>query len=151
MSFKKNIKHIGRCKKFIIKTGSLAIVVVLIGTSIFMYNKHKHEEKAINLVKVQTSNINPNTNFDKAYKQYIQHLAYTYYTDSQGNEFVQVSGKLNLKGREKISDLKLTYIVDVENNNLKFYDMKIDGIKCSEIEALMLKVKVFGSYGGKTV
>ena len=59
-----------KIKKKLIKLGSLLLLVVTIGSSIYIFNYKNHKEEAINLVKSQTSNINDKTNFDEAYSRY---------------------------------------------------------------------------------
>lgn len=75
-----------KIKKKLIKLGSLLLLIVTIGSSIYIFNYKKHKEEAINLVKSQTSNINDKTNFDEAYSRYFQNLSYTYYKNHEGIE-----------------------------------------------------------------
>ena len=140
-----------KLKKKLIKIGGVILLVVTIGASIFVYNYKKNESYAIDLVKNQTSEIAPDVTFHQAYDKYLTNLSYTYYKDSNKNQFVCVSGRLYLKDREKISDLKLTYLINENDGSLKFYDMSIDGAKYNELEALILKVKVYDSYDGNNV
>ena len=72
-----------KVKKRIIKLGSIILLIVTIGSSIFVYRYTKMKEECINQVKKQTSEINPNINFDKAYSKYLADLDYTYYKYSQ--------------------------------------------------------------------
>lgn len=137
--------------KKLIKVGSLILLIATIGSSIFVYNYSKDKNYAIDLVKNQTSEINPNINFDKAYNKYLTNLCYTYYKDSNKNQFVCVSGKLYQKERNKISDMKLTYLINKNSNSLKFYSLTIDDAAYSEIESLVIKIKAYGSYDSKNV
>ena len=135
-----------KLKKKLIKIGGVILLIVTIGTSICVYNYKKNESYAIDLVKNQTSEIAPDVTFHQAYNKYLTNLSYTYYKDSNKNQFVCVSGRLYLKDREKISDLILTYLINESDGSLKFYDMQVDGAKYSELEALILRIKCFDSY-----
>lgn len=141
-------KHINRK---LIKVGSTILLVVTVFSSIYIYKINQNKKESIELVKTQTSNIVEGVTFDQAYRKYVQHLNYTCYKDHEGNEFVQVNGKINLKDKNRIADLCLTYIVDRENGNLKFYSMTLDKMSCTEIDALLLKIKVYDSYDGSNV
>ena len=78
------------------------------------------------------------------YNKYIQKLNYTYYKDSEGNQFVEINGKVLLKDKNRIADMRVTYLVD--GDNTKFYSMYLDKMKMTEVDYLILKVKAFGSY-----
>ena len=82
-----------KVKKTLIKLGSIILLVVTIGASIFVINYNKNKEECINLVKQQTSNINPNINFDQAYSKYLIDTNYTYYKTQEGKQIVSVTSK----------------------------------------------------------
>ena len=108
-------------KKRIIKLGSIILLIVTIGSSIFVYKYAKTKEECINLVKKQTSEINPNISFDKAYSKYLTELDYTYYKDSQGNEIVSAAGSRYFPDKDKVCKIEIQYLVDRKTNELHFY------------------------------
>lgn len=141
-------KHIN---KKLVKVGTTIILIVTVFSGVYIYKISQNKKEAIELVKMQTSDITDGVTFDQAYRKYVQHLNYTFYKDHEGNEFVQVNGKINLKDKDRIADLCLTYIVDRENSNLKFYSMTLDKMSCTEIDALILRIKCFSSFDGNNV
>ena len=138
-------------KKRIIKLGSIILLIVTIGSSIFVYKYTKTKEECINLVKKQTSEINPNINFDKAYSKYLTDLDYTYYKDSQGNEIVSAVGNRYFPDKDKVCKIEIQYLVDRKTNELHFYKGFIDGAKMNEAQMLILKIKAYDTYDSKTI
>ena len=138
-------------KKRIIKLGSIILLIVTIGSSIFVYKYTKTKEECINLVKKQTSEINPNINFDKAYSKYLTDLDYTYYKDSQGNEIVSAVGNRYFPDKDKVCKIEIQYLVDRKTNELHFYKGFIDGAKMNEVQMLILKIKAYDTYDSKTI
>ena len=130
-----------KVKKRTIKLGSIILLIITIGTSIFVYKYTKTKEECINLVKKQTSEINPNINFDKAYSKYLTDLDYTYYKDSQGNEIVSAAGNRYFPDKDKVCKIEIQYLVDRKTNELHFYKGFIDGAKMNEVQMLILKIK----------
>ena len=140
-----------KVKKRTIKLGSIILLIITIGTSIFVYKYTKTKEECINLVKKQTSEINPNINFDKAYSKYLTDLDYTYYKDSQGNEIVSAVGKRYFPDKDKVCKIEIQYLVDRKTNELHFYKGFIDGAKMNEVQMLILKIKAYDTYDSKTI
>ena len=140
-----------KVKKRIIKQGSIILLIVTIGSSIFVYKYTKTKEECINLVKKQTSEINPNINFDKAYSKYLTELDYTYYKDSQGNEIVSAVGNRYFPDKDKVCKIEIQYLVDRKTNELHFYKGFIDGAKMNEAQMLILKIKAYDTYDSKTI
>ena len=140
-----------KIKKEIIKIGSIILLIVTIGSSIFVYKYTKTKEECINLVKKQTSEINPNINFDKAYSKYLTDLDYTYYKDSQGNEIVSAVGNRYFPDKDKVCKIEIQYLVDRKTNELHFYKGFIDGAKMNEVQMLILKIKAYDTYDSKTI
>ena len=140
-----------KVKKRIIKLGSIILLIVTIGSSIFVYKYTKTKEECINLVKKQTSEINPNINFDKAYSKYLTDLDYTYYKDSQGNEIVSAVGNRYFPDKDKVCKIEIQYLVDRKTNELHFYKGFIDGAKMNEVQMLILKIKAYDTYDSKTI
>ena len=138
-------------KKRIIKLGSIILLIVTIGSSIFVYKYTKTKEECINLVKKQTSEINPNINFDKAYSKYLTDLDYTYYKDSQGNEIVSAVGNRYFPDKDKVCKIEIQYLVDRKTNELHFYKGFIDGAKMNEAQMLILKIKAYDTYDSETI
>ena len=140
-----------KVKKRTIKLGSIILLIITIGTSIFVYKYTKTKEECINLVKKQTSEINPNINFDKAYSKYLTDLDYTYYKDSQGNEIVSAAGNRYFPDKDKVCKIEIQYLVDRKTNELHFYKGFIDGAKMNEAQMLILKIKAYDTYDSKTI
>lgn len=140
-----------KVKKRIIKLGSIILLIVTIGSSIFVYKYTKTKEECINLVKKQTSEINPNINFDKAYSKYLTDLDYTYYKDSQGNEIVSAVGNRYFPDKDKVCKIEIQYLVDRKTNELHFYKGFIDGAKMNEAQMLILKIKAYDTYDSETI
>ena len=140
-----------KVKKRTIKLGSIILLIITIGTSIFVYKYTKTKEECINLVKKQTSEINPNINFDKAYSKYLTDLDYTYYKDSQGNEIVSAVGNRYFPDKDKVCKIEIQYLVDRKTNELHFYKGFIDGAKMNEVQMLILKIKAYDTYDSKTI
>ena len=140
-----------KVKKRTIKLGSIILLIITIGTSIFVYKYTKTKEECINLVKKQTSEINPNINFDKAYSKYLTDLDYTYYKDSQGNEIVSAGGNRYFPDKDKVCKIEIQYLVDRKTNELHFYKGFIDGAKINEAQMLILKIKAYDTYDSETI
>ena len=140
-----------KVKKRTIKLGSIILLIITIGTSIFVYKYTKTKEECINLVKKQTSEINPNINFDKAYSKYLTDLDYTYYKDSQGNEIVSAVGNRYFPDKDKVCKIEIQYLVDRKTNELHFYKGFIDGAKINEAQMLILKIKAYDTYDSETI
>ena len=140
-----------KVKKGTRKRGSIILLIVTIGTSIFVYKYTKTKEECINLVKKQTSEINPNINFDKAYSKYLTDLDYTYYKDSQGNEIVSAVGNRYFPDKDKVCKIEIQYLVDRKTNELHFYKGFIDGAKMNEAQMLILKIKAYDTYDSETI
>ena len=140
-----------KVKKRTIKLGSIILLIVTIGTSIFVYKYTKTKEECINLVKKQTSEINPNINFDNAYSKYLTDLDYTYYKDSQGNEIVSAGGNRYFPDKDKVCKIEIQYLVDRKTNELHFYKGFIDGAKINEAQMLILKIKAYDTYDSETI
>ena len=140
-----------KVKKRTIKLGSIILLIITIGTSIFVYKYTKTKEECINLVKKQTSEINPNINFDKAYSKYLTDLDYTYYKDSQGNEIVSAAGNRYFPDKDKVCKIEIQYLVDKKTNELHFYKGFIDGAKINEAQMLILKIKAYDTYDSETI
>ena len=140
-----------KIKKKIIKLGSIILLIITIGSSIFVYKYTKTKEECINLVKKQTSEINPNINFDKSYSKYLIDLDYTYYKDSQGNEIVSAVGNRYFPDKDKVCKIEIQYLVDRKTNELHFYKGFIDGAKMNEVQMLILKIKAYDTFDSKTI
>ena len=140
-----------KIKKKMIKLVSIILLIITIGSSIFVYKYTKTKEECINLVKKQTSEINPDINFDKAYSKYLTDLDYTYYKDSQGNEIVSAVGNRYFPDKDKVCKIEIQYIIDRKTNELHFYKGFIDGAKMNEVQMLILKIKAYDTYDSKTI
>lgn len=140
-----------KIKKKMVKLGSIILLIITIGSSIFVYKYTKTKEECINLVKKQTSEINPSINFDKAYSKYLTGLDYTYYKDSQGNEIVSAVGNRYFPDKDKVCKIEIQYLIDRKTNELHFYKGFIDGAKMNEVQMLILKIKAYDTYDSKTI
>lgn len=145
------MKVTNKSKKIACAAGT-ALILGSVGIGALKLNNYNNnKDYAINMVKTQTSDINKKCNFDQAYSKYLQHLNYMYYKDHSGNEFVCVSGKLNMPEKDTIEDCKITYSIDRKHNTLKFYDMTIGNMHCNQLEALELKIRAYSTYDSKNV
>ena len=146
-----------KVKKFLIKVGTLILLVVTIGGVIISIKEKKESENAIHIVQSGKFNVNPEANFGLAIDQYLVETKWSSYENNDGR-IVQIIGKrrdvtldhtftyeLNylVDRKNNTYTYELNYLVDKKNNTYTLYSAYKDGIKMNEIEELILKIKAF--------
>ena len=131
-----------KVKKFLVKIGTIVLLVVTIGGSIVLIKEKKESENAINIVENGKFNVNPDATFGQAIDQYLMETNWSSYTNNDGY-IVQVIGKRRDVSKEHTYTYELNYLVDKKNNTYTLYSAYKDGIKMNEIEELILKIKAF--------
>ena len=131
-----------KVKKFLIKVGTLILLVVTIGGSIVLIKEKKESENAINIVENGKFNVNPDVTFGQAIDQYLMETNWSSYTNNDGR-IVQIIGKRRDVTKDHTYVYELNYLVDKKNNTYTLYSAYKDGIKMNEIEELILKIKAF--------
>ena len=131
-----------KVKKFLIKVGTLILLVVTIGGVIISIKEKKESENAIHIVENGKFNVNPEANFGLAIDQYLVETKWSSYENNDGR-IVQIIGKRRDVSKEHTYVYELNYLVDKKNNTYTLYSAYKDGIKMNEIEELILKIKAF--------
>ena len=131
-----------KVKKFLIKVGTLILLVVTIGGVIISIKEKKESENAIHIVENGKFNVNPDATFGQAIDQYLMETNWSSYTNNDGR-IVQIIGKRRDVTKEHTYVYELNYLVDKKNNTYTLYSAYKDGIKMNEIEELILKIKAF--------
>ena len=131
-----------KVKKFLIKVGTLILLVVTIGGVIISIKEKKESENAIHIVENGKFNVNPDATFGQAIDQYLMETNWSSYTNNDGY-IVQVIGKRRDVSKDHTYTYELNYLVDKKNNTYTLYSAYKDGIKMNEIEELILKIKAF--------
>ena len=131
-----------KVKKFLIKVGTLILLVVTIGGVIISIKEKKESESAIHIVQNGRFNVNPDATFGLAIDQYLVETNWTSYENNDGR-IVQIIGKRRDVTLDHTYTYELNYLVDRKNNTYTLYSAYKDGIKMNEIEELILKIKAF--------
>ena len=131
-----------KVKKFLIKVGTLILLVVTIGGVVVSVKEKKESENAIHIVKSGKFNVNPDATFGQAIDQYLMETNWSSYTNNDGY-IVQVIGKRRDVSKDHTYTYELNYLVDRKNNTYTLYSAYKDGIKMNAVEELILKIKAF--------
>ena len=131
-----------KVKKFLIKVGTLILLVVTIGGVIISIKEKKESENAIHIVENGKFNVNPDATFGQAIDQYLMETNWSSYTNNDGY-IVQVIGKRRDVSSDHTYTYELNYLVDRKNNTYTLYSAYKDGIKMNAVEELILKIKAF--------
>ena len=131
-----------KVKKFLIKVGTLILLVVTIGGVVVSIKEKKESESAIHIVQDGKFNVNPDATFGLAIDQYLMETKWSSYENNDGR-IVQVIGKRRDVALDHTYVYELNYLVDKKNNTYTLYRAYKDGIKMNEIEELILKIKAF--------
>ena len=131
-----------KVKKFLIKVGTLILLVVTIGGVIISIKEKKESENAIHIVQSGKFNVNPDATFGQAIDQYLMETNWSSYTNNDGY-IVQVIGKRRDVSKDHTYTYELNYLVDRKNNTYTLYSAYKDGIKMNAVEELILKIKAF--------
>ena len=129
-------------KKFLIKIGTVVLLVIMVGGTIVSIKEKKESENAIHIVQNGKFNVNPDATFGQAIDQYLMETNWSSYTNNDGY-IVQVIGKRRDVSKEHTYTYELNYLVDKKNNTYTLYSAYKGGIKMNEIEELILKIKAF--------
>ena len=131
-----------KVKKFLVKIGTVVLLVIMIGGVIVSIKEKKESENAIHIVQNGKFNVNPEANFGLAIDQYLVETNWSSYTNNDGR-IVQVIGKKRDANVDHTYTYELNYLVDRKNNTYTLYSAYKDGVKMNEVEELILKIKAF--------
>ena len=129
-------------KKFLVKIGTVVLLVIMIGGVIVSIKEKKESENAIHIVQNGKFNVNPDATFSQAIDQYLIETNWSSYTTNDGR-IVQIIGKRRDVSKDHTYTYELNYLVDRKNNTYTLYSAYKDGIKMNEVEELILKIKAF--------
>ena len=129
-------------KKFLIKIGTVLLLVVTIGGVVVSIKEKKESESAIHIVQDGKFNVNPDATFGLAIDQYLMETKWSSYENNDGR-IVQVIGKKRDANVDHTYTYELNYLVDRKNNTYTLYSAYKDGIKMNAVEELILKIKAF--------
>ena len=132
----------GKVKKFLIKVGTVMLLIVMVGGTIVSIKEKKESENAIHIVQSGKFNVNPEANFGLAIDQYLVETKWSSYTNNDGR-IVQIIGKKRDVTSDHTYTYELNYLVDRQNNSYTLYSAYKDKIKMNEVEELILKIKAF--------
>ena len=129
-------------KKFLIKIGTVVLLVVMVGGTIVSIKEKKESENAIHIVENGKFNVNPDATFGQAIDQYLVEVKWSSYTNNDGR-IVQIIGKKRDVTSDHTYTYELNYLVDRQNNSYTLYSAYKDKVRMNEIEELILKIKAF--------
>ena len=129
-------------KKFLVKIGTVVLLVIMIGGVIVSIKEKKESENAIHIVQDGKFNVNPDATFGLAIDQYLVETKWSSYENNDGR-IVQVIGKRRDVSSDHTYTYELNYLVDRKNNTYTLYSAYKDKIKMNEVEELILKIKAF--------
>ena len=131
-----------KVKKFLVKIGTVVLLVVMVGGVVVSIKEKKESENAIHIVQSGKFNVNKDVNFGLAIDQYLMETKWSSYENNDGR-IVQVIGKKRDISKEHTYTYELNYLVDRKNNSYTLYSAYKDGVKMNEVEELILKIKAF--------
>ena len=129
-------------KKFLVKIGTVVLLVIMVGGTIVSIKEKKESESAIHIVQDGRFNVNPDATFGLAIDQYLMETKWSSYENNDGR-IVQVIGKKRDANVDHTDTYELNYIIDRKNKTYTLYSAYKDGIKMNEVEELILKIKAF--------
>ena len=129
-------------KKFLVKIGTVVLLVIMVGGTIVSIKEKKESESAIHIVQDGRFNVNPDATFGLAIDQYLMETKWSSYENNDGR-IVQVIGKKRDANVDHTYTYELNYLVDRKNNTYTLYSAYKDGIKMNAVEELILKIKAF--------
>ena len=132
-----------KVKKFLIKVGTLILLVVTIGGVIISIKEKKESENAIHIVQSETSKINEDSNYKEAFEKYFLNVSWFTYKNSQGVRIVGFTGKRYMHNRDTMGDYEISYIVDENTNTFKFYKGTCNQIPLNQIDMLKITICAF--------
>ena len=129
-------------KKFLVKIGTVVLLVIMVGGTILSIKEKKESESAIHIVQDGKFNVNPDATFSQAIDQYLIETNWSSYENNDGR-IVQIIGKKRDANVDHTYTYELNYLVDRKNNTYTLYSAYKDGIKMNAVEELILKIKAF--------
>ena len=132
-----------KVKKFLIKVGTLILLVVTIGGVVVSIKEKKESENAIHIVQNGVSKINEDSNYKEAFEKYFLNVSWFTYKNSQGVRIVGFTGKRYMNDRDTMGDYEISYIVDENTNTFKFYKGSCNGIELNQVDILKITISAF--------
>ena len=132
----------GKIKKFLVKIGTVVLLVITICGVVVSVREKKESENAIHIVQNGKFNVNKDANFGLAIDQYLVETKWSSYENNDGR-IVQIIGKRRDVTLDHTYTYELNYLADRKNNTYTLYSAYKDGIKMNEVEELILKIKAF--------
>ena len=132
-----------KVKKFLIKVGTLLLLVVTIGGVVVSIKEKKESENAIHIVQDGTSKINEDSNYKEAFEKYFLNVSWFTYKNSQGVRIVGFTGKRYMHDRDTMGDYEISYIVDENTNTFKFYKGTCNQIPLNQVDTLKITISAF--------
>ena len=132
----------GKIKKFLVKIGTVVLLVITICGVVVSVREKKESENAIHIVQNGKFNVNKDANFGLAIDQYLVETKWSSYENNDGR-IVQIIGKRRDVTLDHTYTYELNYLVDRKNNTYTLYSAYKDGIKMNAVEELILKIKAF--------
>ena len=132
----------GKFKKFLVKIGTVVLLVITICGVVVSVREKKESENAIHIVQNGKFNVNKDANFGLAIDQYLVETKWSSYENNDGR-IVQIIGKRRDVTLDHTYTYELNYLVDRKNNTYTLYSAYKDGIKMNAVEELILKIKAF--------
>ena len=132
-----------KVKKFLIKVGTLILLLATIGGVIISIKEKKESENAIHIVQSGTSKINEDSNYKEAFEKYFLNVSWFTYKNSEGVRIVGFTGKRYMHDRNTMGDYEISYIVNEDTNTFKFYKGTCNGIALNQIDMLKITISAF--------
>ena len=98
-------------KKFLVKIGTVLLLVVTIGGVVVSIKEKKESEDAIHIVQDGKFNVNPDATFGLAIDQYLMEAKWSSYENNDGR-IVQIIGKRRDVTKDHTYVYELNYLVD---------------------------------------
>ena len=133
----------GKIKKFLIKIGTVVLLVIMIGGVIVSIKEKKESENAIHIVQNGTTKINESSNYKEAFEKYFLNVSWFTYKNSQGIRIVGFTGKRYMNDRDTMGEYEISYIVDENTNTFKFYKGTCNQIPLNQLDMLKITICAF--------
>ena len=132
-----------KVKKFLIKVGTVVLLVIMIGGVIVSIKEKKESENAIHIVQNGTTKINESSNYKEAFEKYFLNVSWFTYKNSQGIRIVGFTGKRYMNDRDTMGEYEISYIVDENTNTFKFYKGTCNQIPLNQLDMLKITICAF--------
>ena len=130
-------------KKFLVKIGTVVLLIVMVGGTIVSIKEKKESENAIHIVQSGVSKINENSNYKEAFEKYFTNLSWFTYKNSQGIRVVGFTAQRYMHDRNTMGDYEISYIVDENTNTFKFYKGTCNQIPLNQLDMLKITICAF--------